>query len=113
MLNPYEAESTKAFKKAETVFVGDFKLFKRAHIDAKQAEKWKKITLPRPLLPVTFALAQQLGYHEFPLWLPPELVRSETSNTSHARNQWHRRHTRTSPHTSNPTTGLAQATQAP
>ena len=84
MLNPYEAESTKAFKKAETVFVGDFKLFKRAHIDAKQADKWKKITLPRPLLPVTFALAQQLGYHEFPLWLPPELVRSETFNTSHA-----------------------------
>ena len=74
MLQPYESEATKAFRKAETVFVGDFKLFKKAHIDAKQADKWKKVALPRALRPVTVALAHQLGYTEFPLWLPPELV---------------------------------------
>ena len=74
MLAPYEAESTKAFRQAETVFVGDPKLFKKAHIDAKQADKWKKITTPRSLRSATIVLAQQLGYQEFPLWLPPELV---------------------------------------
>lgn len=74
MLAPYEAQSTKYFRQVETVFLGDPKLFKKAHIDAKQADKWKKITTPRSLRSATMVLAQQLGYHEFPLWLPPELT---------------------------------------
>ena len=75
MLEPYDDEkAAKSFKSAETVFVGDFKLFKRTSIDAKQADKWQKVTLPSRLRSGTIALAHELGYTAFPLQLPPELV---------------------------------------
>jgi hypothetical protein len=74
MLNPYEAAATKAFKEAATVFVGDPKLFKRASIDASQADKWQRVTLPGPLSVATIGLARELGYTQFPLQLPCELV---------------------------------------
>ena len=75
MLEPYDDEkAAKSFKSAETVFVGDFKLFKRTSIDAKQADKWQKVTLPSRLRSGTIALARELGYTAFALQLPPELV---------------------------------------
>jgi len=73
MLHPYDADSTKSFRAAETVFVGDPKLFKRARIEAKQADKWRKVTLPVALRSATISLARELGYTDFPLQLPPEL----------------------------------------
>jgi hypothetical protein len=75
MLEPYNAESTKSFREAETVFVGDFKLFKKTRIDERQANKWKQITLPSPLRSTTIALARELDYTiSWSLQLPPELV---------------------------------------
>ena len=62
MLEPYNAESTKSFREAETVFVGDFKLFKKMIIDKKQADKWQRVTLPSSLRSATIALARELGY---------------------------------------------------
>ena len=73
MLNPYDAESTKAFRESGTVLVGDMKLFKRKSIDATQANKWRHITLPGALRTATIALTSKLGYSELPLQLPPEL----------------------------------------
>ena len=77
MLEPYDAESTKSFKAAETVFVGDFKLFKKSRIDEKQATKWRNVTMPSSLRSATIALAHELGYTDTVSWslqLPPELV---------------------------------------
>ena len=59
---------------ASTVFVGDFKLFKRTTIDAQQADKWRTVTLPSRLRSATIALARELGFQKFPLQLPPELI---------------------------------------
>jgi hypothetical protein len=74
MLNPYASDAVAKFQKAETVFVGDPKLFKRSKIEAKQADKWRKITLPVALRLDTIALAREMGYTDFPLQLPQELV---------------------------------------
>ena len=87
----YEADSTKKFKaQSETVFVGDYKLFKRSAIDASQADKWAKTNLPAALRGATLGLAKELGYTNFPLQVLTThgrvtLTHTATLHSSHSR----------------------------
>ena len=63
MVEPYESEEAVAsFRSAHTVSITDPKLLRRKRIDALQADKWRTVKLPRPLLEETMKLARDYGY---------------------------------------------------
>ena len=83
MLDPYDALNKmddNSFARASSsnskIVVGDDKIFKRATIEAAQADKWRSITLPAGLAASSRLIAGVLGYSELPMYLPRELVRA-------------------------------------
>ena len=83
MLDPYDALNKmddSSFARASSsnskIVVGDDKIFKRATIEAAQADKWRSITLPAGLVASSRLIARVLGYSELPMYLPRELVRA-------------------------------------
>ena len=83
MLDPYDALSkmddnsfVQGSSSNSKIVVGDDKIFKRATIEAAQADKWRSITLPAGLVASSRLIAGVLGYSELPMYLPRELVRA-------------------------------------
>ena len=75
MANPYQTSSLETLKTTTGQYVAiDPKVLHGKKIEAKQRDKWRRITLPVSLAPATIGIAEMLGYHDFPLQLPPELV---------------------------------------
>jgi len=72
MANPYETSAIQSFEAAESKSTTDQKLLKRKAIEPRQAEKWREVQLPQPLLETTKALAAGHGYELLPD-LTPEL----------------------------------------
>lgn len=63
MSEPYESvEVAASFTSALLLSATDPKLMRRTKIDAAQADKWRGVKLPQPLMAGTKALAVQLGY---------------------------------------------------
>mmetsp|Transcript_43931 Transcript_43931/g.145497 ORF Transcript_43931/g.145497 Transcript_43931/m.145497 type:complete len:1528 (+) Transcript_43931:2-4585(+) len=73
MANPYETSAVKSFEAAESKSTTDQKLLKRKTIEPRQAEKWREVQLPQPLLDTTKELAATHGYELLPD-VQPELT---------------------------------------
>jgi len=73
MANPYETSAIQSFEAAESKSTTDQKLLKRKAIEPRQAEKWREVQLPQPLLDTTKELAATHGYELLPD-VQPELT---------------------------------------
>jgi 3-oxoacyl-(acyl-carrier-protein) synthase/thioesterase domain-containing protein len=74
MASPYQTKAVETFRSKDgNVATTDPKLLKRKRIDAKQAEKWREVQLPQPLLEATKQLAIARDYELLPDGIP-ELV---------------------------------------
>jgi len=64
MANPYETSAVESFMAVSrsSQAVTDPKLLKRKKIEPRQAEKWRDVVLPQPLLATSKQLALQHGY---------------------------------------------------
>jgi hypothetical protein len=65
MLYPYDSsESLAPFmsQRTDQLAATDPKLFARKSVDPKQADKWRKVNVPRPLDVLTVNLAEKYGY---------------------------------------------------
>jgi acyl transferase domain-containing protein/NADPH:quinone reductase-like Zn-dependent oxidoreductase/acyl carrier protein len=70
MADPYETSAVASFQAAESKSTTDQKLLKRKRIEPKQAEKWRSVELPQPLLEASKQLAQAYKYQLLPDVVP-------------------------------------------
>jgi len=70
MSNPYETSAVASFEAAESKSTTDQKLLKRKRIEPKQAEKWRSVELPQPLLKASKQLAHAYKYELLPDVVP-------------------------------------------
>jgi len=66
MANPYETSAVESFQAAELKSTTDQKLLKRKQIEPRQAEKWREVELPQPLLESSKQLAAAHQYELLP-----------------------------------------------
>ena len=62
MAEPYDTEAIQTFRSAQSVSTTDPKLLRRKKIDAAQADKWRRVRLPQPLIEEARVLARGFGY---------------------------------------------------
>ena len=62
MAEPYDTEAIQTFRSAQSVSTTDPKLLRRKKIDAAQADKWRRVKLPQPLIEEARVLARGFGY---------------------------------------------------
>jgi thioesterase domain-containing protein len=72
MTNPYETDAIASFQAAESKATTDQKLLKRKAIEPGQADKWRAVALPQPLMEATEQLAVAHHYELLP-WTSPEV----------------------------------------
>jgi hypothetical protein len=66
MANPYETSAVESFRGSADQVVSDPKLLKRKKIEESQAEKWRKVALPQPMLDATKELARAHAFELLP-----------------------------------------------
>ena len=66
MANPYETSAVESFQGLFDQVVSDPKLLKRKTIEGSQAEKWRIVVLPQPLLDATKELPRAHAYELLP-----------------------------------------------
>ena len=62
MTEPYDTNAIESFRSVQSVSTTDPKLLRRKKIEAAQADKWRRVKLPRPLSEEARMLAQGYGY---------------------------------------------------